>query len=345
MTIESFNLIEHFEYMKNFIPQPFMIHSDEVESFGYGNSDTDTCHVIKTKTSIYTLTKPALKKLVDSLGVKVKLLDAVCSETNVIDLAMPIIDKLLKCFADCFVFYVASDDPLTIIDLNVNTESGEEGTKYENGPSPWQIESKDNPTVYTCFVDFLDKYGITDRNDILVRADDLMSGNNVTFDLFIPVSESTRIQPMLSFNGKFSNLNGFSDIHTVLVDKDTNIRITFPMNYAKDDGMTFDDMWKKAEHLVETTDLSDYIFKEVNELAASNDTPLGIRKFICEILTDSPLNVNQPISAIMEESVRLAADMKPSKAKRLKNNVGNLIGFCCITKHFGCRECGHVDRV
>lgn len=342
MNIESYSLVEHFDYMKKYIPQPFNISSDSVVSVCKAPDDEDN-YIIKTTKGNYCLSRLSLKKLSDSLGVKVKLLSAVCDEVDVIDLALPIINKLFKCFADCFVFYATSEDAFTIIDLNVNNEKGEEGTKYENGPSPWKFDSNTDNSFFTCFADFLSTLDIKPSDtEIQVMADDIMSSNyNVTVNLFIPVGNAV-LQPMISFSGKFSDMDGFSHIHTALYDPVTKVSISFPMNYAKLDGPSFNTLWKKALHLYECTDLKDYISREISELGASDDTPKSVRKFISDLTTDSELNLNQSIEDIITEANTLASGMRPSKANKFKKALGSLIGWCIIAKHTGCEHCGHI---
>ena len=341
MTIESYGLIEHFNYMCKYVPQPFYINGCDIVEL---KKDGDEYFII-TQRSKYTLTKAAIKKLVDSLGVKIKLLSAVADEADVIDLVVPAVNKLLKCFAECFVFYATANEALTIIDLNVNSLPGEEGTKYEHGPSPWKIDVRKAPSLFTCFAEFMDKHAIENAaGSILVKAEDIMpSASQVSISLFKSVSESSRLQPMLVFNSKFSNMNGFSDIHTILYDIDSDIAITFPMNYAKDDDVGFERMWKKAIHLLETTDLDDYIFREINELAASSETPGSVKNFISNVLVENTLNVNQPIKDILTEVGTVASTMKPAQVRKFKKNLGALIGFSLIMKHSGCASCGHMD--
>lgn len=339
MTVESYSLVEHFDYMKKYIPQPFLITSESVKSF---SKDIENEYVINTTKGKYTLTRQSLKKLVDSLGVKVKLLNAVCDETDVIDLAMPIINKLFKCFSDCFVFYANSEDAFNIIDLNINNEKGTEGTKYENGPSPWKIDIKKYPSAFTCFAGFKDVFSITDDDkDILVKADDIMSGSNVVMSLF-KENKDLMLQPMLIFSSKFSNMNGFNEIHPALYDPITDIYIVFPMNYAKDAGASFDNLWQWAMHIATTTDLNDYIFREVSELASSPDTPGVVRNFVSYILTESPININQSIKDILNEVPTATSDMKPSKMRKFKKSLGSLIAWCLVAKHDGCEHCGRV---
>lgn len=337
--IESFGLNEHFDYMKNCIPQPFGINNSDVIAFRKEDSETESEYVIETKNGKYTLSKASLKKLVDALGVKVKLLSAVCYEDDVIDLAMPIIDKLFKCFSECFVFYYASDDRFYIIDLNVNSTRGAEGTAFENGPSPWPLNISENPQAFTCFAGFKEKYDIDDK--VLVKADDILSGSQVNMNLFVEMPGSS-IQPMLTFSSKFSNLNGFSDIHTTLYDSESDIYIQFPMNYAKNEGATFDDLYKEATHIYEKFDLNDFIFQEVSELAASDSTPGNVRNFINSILINSTINVNQPIKSILSDSVTICSTLKPAKARKLRKSLGNLIAWCICMKHSGCSECHHL---
>ena len=342
MSIESFGLVEHFDYMCKYIPQPFIIHSESVVSLSKLNDDD---YAIKTGKEVYTLTKATLKKLVDALGIKIKLFSAVSDEDDVLDLVLPAANKLFKCFADCFVFYNKSEDPYTIIDLNVNNTRGTEGTKYENGPSPWKIDIRKQPENFTCFACFMGRFEITeDRSDILVKADDIMSSSsNVTINLFKEKADS-RLQPMLTMSSRFSNMNGFTDIHPTLYDKDTDTEITFPMNYGSHNNMsTFDDMWKKVTHLLETTDLDDYIFREVNELAASNETPNSIKNFISDIVVDSTLNINQPIHLILQEAADLTSNMRAAKARNFKKKLGSLISWCLCMKHSGCSSCGHLE--
>ena len=60
MSIESYSLVEHFDYMKNFIPQPFFISCDSVCEIVKNGDDE---YVIKTSKGNYSLTKKSLKKL------------------------------------------------------------------------------------------------------------------------------------------------------------------------------------------------------------------------------------------------------------------------------------------
>jgi len=324
--------------MCKYIPQPFAIKSVDVVSFEKDTNDSGS-YVIKVNNNTYSLSKIALKKLVDALGVKVRLLETVCFETDVIDLALPIIDKLFKCFADCFVFYSMSEDASFIIDLNVHNERGEAGSIFECGPSPWPISITDYPNSFTCFHLFKERYGIEDKDtNILVKSDDILSGDKVLFNTFKNVPDSI-LQPMLTFTSKFYDLNGFSDIHATLYDEASDIYMQFPSNYAKLDEATFDDLWKKVLHINERLDLNDFIFQEVSELAASEDTPNSVKKFISSILIDNTININQPIKDILAESVTVCNQLKPSKARKLKKNLGNLIAWAVCMKHSGCSEC------
>ena len=172
MSVEGFSLIEHFDYIKRSIPQPFFIPSSEVKEIVKADSEVDYDYIIKTTKHNYSLSKSSLKKLVDSLGIKFKLLFSVCDETNVLDLVLPIVNKLFKCFSDCFVFYATADDALTIIELNVNNTKGEDGTRYEDGPSPWTDESKQKLELFTCFARFIETFEITDSDtNIQVKSD------------------------------------------------------------------------------------------------------------------------------------------------------------------------------
>lgn len=337
--IESFGFNEHFDYLKNCIPQPFSIKSSDVIAFKKDASNDDEYIIETTNGDKFSLSKPSLKKLVDSLGVKVKLLSAVCSETDVIDLALPIINKLFKCFSDCFVFYALPEDRLFIIDLNVNAAKGEEGTMFENGPSPWPFEVSENPQSFTCFVAFKEKYDADDK--VLVKADEVLSGLQVSMNLFKEVIGAS-VQPMLTFSSKCSNLNGFSDIHTTLYDPVSDIYIQFPMNYAKNESTTFNDLWRMATHIYEKFDVNDFIFQEVSELAASDDTPSNIRSFISSVLVDSVINVNQPIKDILAEATTVCNGLKPAKARKLRKSLGHLIAWCVCMKHSGCSECHHL---
>lgn len=343
MSIEGFSLVEHFDYMKRSIPQPFFIPTNEVKEIVKADSELDYDYLIKTTKHNYTLSKNSLRKLVDSLGVKFKLLFSVCDETNVLDLALPIINKLFKCFSDCFVFYATSDDALTIIDLNVNNAKGEEGTRYEDGPSPWNDELKAKSELFTCFAGFFDKFEIADSDtDIQVKADSVFD-NKISMLLYKPVTGST-LQPMLNFTGKFSNMNGFTEIHPSLFDENTGINIVFPMNYInKQSQMTFEVMLNKLKHIHETFDVNDYIFREMTELAQpESEAPNSIKSLISNIITDSVINMNQPIKDIFTECNTLANDMRPAKAKKFKNQIGNIIGWCVLMKHVGCSNCGHI---
>lgn len=340
MTIESYCLVEHYDYICKSIPQPFSIHCDQVE----GVESVAEEYIIKTKQHEYSVSTAAIRKLVDALGIKIKLLSYITDEVNVIDLVLPALNKLFKNYADCFVFYARSDDPLTIIDLNVNGEKGEEGTKYEKGPSPWLVQVEDSPELFTCFSQFRSKYCIDSATDgdILVKSDDIMSNaNQVVMNLFKPIKDAN-LQPMLQFSSKFSNMDGFQNINVSLHEPSTGINITFPMNYADHD-RTFDELWKKAMHLLEKTDLNDYIFAEMNELAASSDTPNSIKKFINDLNNESTVNMNQPINQILADISGVAANMKPGKKKSFMKSMGNLIAFCLVAKHSCCSQCGHLE--
>lgn len=339
MTLESYNFIEHFDYLKNYVPQPFYIPSDSVLELVSSEEGLS----IKTNRFTYSLSKASAKKLVDSLGIKIKLFNNEHEESSVIDQILPAINKLFKCFADCFVFYNASDSPLDIIDLNVNSETGEEGTKYENGPSPWQVNINNEAPAFTCFANFTEKFNIPSDSDILIKADDIMtSALNVNMNLFRPIKDST-LQPMLSFSGKSSNMNGFTDIKPVVYDSNSGVFIKYPVSYNKSDSDSFDDMWDKVLHLYSTIDLDDFISREMNELAASNETPGAVKSFISTILVENTLNINQPISMILTEAKTIAEDLSLAKARTFKNKLGTLIGWCLCRKHSSCHECGHLE--
>lgn len=342
MSIEGFSLVEHFDYMKQSIPQPFFIPTNEVKEIVREDNGTECDYIIKTTKHNYTLSRASLKKLVDALGVKSKLLYAVCNETDVLDLVLPIINKLFKCYSDCFVFYADLDDALSIIELNVNNVKGEEGTRYEDGPSPWNDELKVKPELFTCFAGFFDKFEITDSDtDIQVKADSVFD-NKISMCLYKSASGSM-LQPMLNFTGKFSNMNGFTEIHPSLFDENTGINIVFPMNYInKQSQMNFADMLKKLNHIHDTFDVNDYIFREMNELVSSDDAPNAIKSAISNIITDSVINMNQPIKDIFTECSTLANNMRPAKANKFKNQIGSIIGWCVLMKHVGCSNCGHI---
>lgn len=342
MNIDCYELVEHFDYMKGYIPQPFYIPSDTIKSF----SKTEDGYTIETNKFTYTLTTSCAKKLVDALGIKIKLFANDDNEAySVIEQVIPAINKLLKCFSDCFVFYSSNDDHLEIIDLNVNTMKGAEGTKYENGPSPWKVDLKKNSTFFTCFTTFIDTFGLDGCDGVMVKADDIMAtSSQVSISLFKPLKEGT-LQPMLSFNSKFSNMKGFADIHPVILDSVTGINISFPMNYSREDQLSFDELWEKVKHLYSSLDMNDFIIREINELAASKETPGSIKSFISSLLVDSIINVNQPIGSILTEANTITAQMKPAKAAKFKKQLGALIGWCLCMRHSSCSSCGHIDLV
>ena len=97
MSLESIGLVEHFDFIKKVIPQPFVLKCEDVVSLTL-NPETEM-YVVKTKQESYEIAKNTLKKLVDALGVKVKLLSSVSdSEADVYDLILPALNKLFKCF-------------------------------------------------------------------------------------------------------------------------------------------------------------------------------------------------------------------------------------------------------
>lgn len=343
MSLESICLVEHFDFIKKVIPQPFVLKCEDVISLTL-NPETEM-YVIKTKQESYEIARNTLKKLVDALGVKVKLLSSVSdSEADVYDLILPALNKLFKCFADCFVFYHTSEDPNVIIDLNVNAVRGPEGTKYENGPSPWKIDVGKNPEMFTCFANFMESYTITDADtNILLKADDVYRKNKqVVLNLFKLMSGNI-LQPMLTFSSKFSNMSGFTEIHPSMYDTEHDIMITLPMNYGNTHNPdSFSSMWNKTLHIYETTDLDDFIFREVNTLAASDEAPMAVKNFISNILTESTLNINQPIKDILNEASRVGSQMKPAKKRKFFDQLGCLIGFALVMKHDSCSECGHM---
>lgn len=341
MTVDSYGFVEHFDYMCKYIPQPFVIAPDDIIAISY--DENLESYIIRTSKHTYTLTKTAAKKLVDSLGIKIKLLDAISEESDVIDLVLPAVNKLFKCFSDCFVFYAKQEEPLTIIDLNVNSVKGEDGTKYENGPSPWGVDFQKHLENFTCFADFMNTWHIDDTDNTLqVKADDLMqNGSHVVMSLFKHSNET--IVPMIVFSSKFSNMNGFLDVHPMLFDTATGLEIAFPMNYShSDENYSFEEIWSKLNHVYKSTDFNDYIFREVNELAVSDSVPSNVKTFVTNILTDSTLNMNQPVKDILTEAVTKSAQMKDSKKKKFMKQLGALIGWCYTMKHSGCSECGTI---
>lgn len=346
MSIDKFSFVEHFDYMKRFIPQPFFISTNEVKEIVREDDGTECNYIIKTTKHKYTLSRASLNKLVDALGVKSKLLYAVCDETDVLDLVLPIVNKLFKCYSDCFVFYANPDDALSIIELNVNNVKGEEGTRYEDGPSPWKIDIAKHPEMFTCFASFLEKMQISESDkDIYVRADETMPiAPKVVFSLFKEIS-GARMQPMLTLSSKFSNMNGFSEIYISAYDDQSKFTISFPMNLMKieSDDTSFSSFWNKAIKFSEHINLDGYIFSEINELASSNETPTSVKNFISDIMINSDLNLNQPIKNILEDSVNLISQMRENKAKKFKRQLGSLIGYAICMKHIGCTTCGHMD--
>lgn len=341
MSIDSYSLTEHFEYICNSIPQPFGITCESVDHI---EETPDHDYVIKLNTNKeYSLSNTSIKKLVDALGIKIKLLWCIADESNVIHLIMPALNQLFKCYADCFVFYAANDDPLHIIDVNVNSAKGDEGSKYEFGPSPWPLSISEHPKSFTCFTGFRTQYCIDSESndDVLVKADEICKGSQVTMNLFKNV-EGAAFQPVLTFNSKFSNMSGFSNIHPALIDLSTGITITFPMNYASDES-TFDDLWKSAMHLLTSTDQNDFIFREINELQNSNDTPNNIKNFIQQLTMDNLVNLNQPIRQILDDANTQMNSMKPAKRKAFSKNIGNLIAYSLVAKHACCEHCGHLE--
>lgn len=341
MSIESYNLIEHYDYIERRVPQPFYINSDSFVEF----KKVDECYSIKTKRFEYALTNTAAKKLVSALGIKIKLFnDDSAEESCVIDQVMPAVNKLFKCFADCFVFYADNSMPLDIIDLNVNNVHGAEGTKYENGPSPWKLDIKTQADRFTCFSRFLDRYCIDDHSNIKVKADEILTNNtNVLMCLFKDIKNPT-MQPMIVFSGKSTNMNGFTDIKPAIYDVNSDVTIVFPTNYAKLDSPSFDDLWFKTMHLFESVDVNDYVSREINEIAVSNEVPSAIKSFASSLLVDGIVNINQPINLMLAECKSITTSMKPGKAKRIKQQFGMLLGWCLCMRHFGCHECGHVSN-
>ena len=342
--VDSFSLVEHFDYLTKYIPQPFYIQSDKVICLKRGTVDEDSEYLIETSDGNYTLTKGTLKKLVDNLGIKVKLLSSACEDVDVYDLVMPALNKLFKCYADCFVFYATAEDARCIIDLNINKDAGAEGTRYESGPSPWGVDVSKDPSFFTCFNDFLDRYIISHSDtSVRVKADaDFLVGMNVNIHLFKDVG-SMRIQPMLSFSGKCTAMGGFTEIHPVLFDTETGISIVFPQNYVKKKDPTFDDLWGSVMHLCNHTDLNDYVFRAINEIAVSDETPSAIKNFISSILTESTLNLNQPTADILSECVSLTREMRSAKANKFKKNLGAVIGYAILSMSLACKDCGHMN--
>ena len=63
MSIEGFSLVEHFDYMKRSIPQPFFIPTNEVKEIIKADSELDYDYLIKTTKHNYTLSKNSLRKM------------------------------------------------------------------------------------------------------------------------------------------------------------------------------------------------------------------------------------------------------------------------------------------
>lgn len=337
MSIEGYSLNEHFDYITHFIPQPFGIACGTVKEF------TVPDYTLTTTKGTLNFTKSAFRKVIDALGIKLQLLSYVADETSCISLAMPIINKLFKHFSNCFVFYCDSTDSQSVIDVNCHSDKGEEGTIYENGPSPWSVEISKSQIEFTCFNNFMKYWSDLETipTDVMVKSDDIVQGSKVVLQLYKEVKDS-RMQPMLIFSGKYSNMSGFNEIHPALYDTETGVLFKFPMNYAKSE-MNFDEMWSKVLHINSTTDVDDYVFREINELSASKDTPANVKNFITDLLINNTLNVNQPIKDILNESVTLTSSMKPAKKTKFLQQVGSLIAYSLCMKHTGCEHCGHIE--
>ena len=54
MPLESYSLVEHFDFMCKYIPQPFAIKSVDVKSFEKDTNDGGS-YVIKTNNNTYSL--------------------------------------------------------------------------------------------------------------------------------------------------------------------------------------------------------------------------------------------------------------------------------------------------
>ena len=54
MPLESYSLVEHFDFMCKYIPQPFAIKSADVKSFEKDTS-ADGSYIIKTNNNAYSL--------------------------------------------------------------------------------------------------------------------------------------------------------------------------------------------------------------------------------------------------------------------------------------------------
>ena len=242
------------------------------------------------------------------------------------------------------VAYVKETGDFGILDEKVPYDNvkGTEGTKYENGPSPWKGVS--DLSDFTCFTNFMEKFNIDDTDtSVLVKADELMPNDSTISINLLKCVVNSKLQPMLLFSSKFSNMDGFTDVHPVLYDSTNEISITFPMNYGKSNyDLTFNDMWNKVIHLNESVDLEDYIFREVNELVSSEDAPNSLKNFIASILTESTLNINQPVKDILSDCANMMHDMKPAKKKKFSKMVGSLIGWCFVQKHDSCTTCGKI---
>lgn len=342
--VEGYNLNEHFDYMKNYIPQPFFINTNDFKSIVVLE---DECFYIYTTKNKYELTTASIKRLASGLGMKMSLLSTVAEEIEVFNLSLPILNKLFSYFADCFVFYTAADDPLTIIDVNVNNKKGDEGTIYRLGPRPWEDYTKENLANFTCFASFKKTYDISNDLAIYVKAEDIMSSNTqVSLKLFKVDDEFATLQPMLVFSGKFSDINGFSNIKPVLYDISNDMYISYPLNYRerseRAEQPSFDVMWKKLLHLCKAYNENDFIYDEIIELSNSNETPNDVKSFITTLQLETPININQPISLIIAETKTFISNLKPGKANKFKKQICDLIGRCYLTKHYGCHECGHL---
>ena len=355
--IESYSLNEQFDFIKNYIPQPFFIKKEDFINISIEGEE----FYIKTNKNKYTFTAQSIKKLASGLGMKMTLLSTVAEDIEVLSLSLPIINKLFSCFADCFVFYADSEDALKIIDVNVNNQKGDEDTIYRFGPKPWEECNKEDLANFTCFAMFKNTYDIDDSFDIHVKADDIMtSKTNVSLKLFKNsyedkddkdnkdknIIEFTTVQPMLVFNSKFSNMNGFANIKPVLYDVYNDLYIAYPLNYrdnGKDDSQSsFESMWKELLKVYFHYDENAFIYDEIQELNNSNETPANVKSFINKISEETPINTNQPVCLFIAEAKSFASNLKPKAAEKFLAQIGDLIGRCFLAKHYGCHECGHL---
>lgn len=336
--MSSYSYIENQNFMANSTPQPFYIEDFEFDSFEIESCGSDNSkfkgNILLKDGRFYQISKSLCNALVSALGFSGKLIQKQIDSVDIWDQLIPIINFMLSKYIKCFVFYAYDGDD-EILDLRVNDS--------KEGPINWDYQLPLESKALTCFHDFDSLFGISESNDIQILSGDIMSSKKtVQFDSFKSLLEGNPIQPIIRFKGK-SSAESFNTITGIFLDKESNIPIMLPYNYAKS-SHDYDTIWNHdLLSLLSKLDFDSDFSSELNEVVGSNILPQAILGFALDFISSGDnkgRTLREIINCMKTYIESLYVD---KKADKFKLKAGALLGSMICLRYRCCEKCRHMS--